>query len=127
MHNSDSRINELRKSIDEIDEIILGLINKRLLFGKEIGNIKRKNNEQVTDKARETAILKRLKDLNKGHLRNDTLDHIFTQIISESREIQQPEKISYLEKGLACMVLCRWKTPMKGRLITRLIFFLNLI
>ena len=96
MHNSDSRINKLRRSIDEIDEKILDLINKRLLFGKEIGNIKRKNNEQVTDKARETAILKRLKDLNKGHLRNDTLDHIFTQIISESREIQQPEKISYL-------------------------------
>jgi len=96
MRNSDSRINELRKSIDEIDEKILDLINKRLLFGKEIGNIKRKNKEQVTDKARETAILKRLKDLNKGHLRNATLDYIFTQIISESREIQQPGKISYL-------------------------------
>lgn len=96
MHNSDSSINELRKSIDEIDEKILNLINKRLLFGKEIGNIKKKNKEQVTDKARETAILKRLKDLNKGHLRNDTLDYIFTQIISESREIQQPRKISYL-------------------------------
>ncbi|HGY12255.1 MAG TPA: prephenate dehydratase, partial [Desulfobacterales bacterium] len=34
--------------------------------------------------------------LNKGHLRNDTLDYIFTQIISEAREIQQPGKISYL-------------------------------
>jgi len=96
MHNSDPRINKLRKSIDEIDEKILDLINQRLLFGKEIGNIKRKNKEQVTDKARETAILKRLKDLNKGYLRNDTLDHIFTQIISESREIQHPGKISYL-------------------------------
>lgn len=96
MHNSDSRINELRKSIDEIDEKILDLINQRLLFGKEIGNIKKKNKEQITDKARETTILKRLKDLNKGYLRNDTLDHIFTQIISESREIQHPGKISYL-------------------------------
>ena len=96
MHNLDPRINELRKSIDEIDEKILDLINQRLLLGKEIGNIKRKNNEQITDKARETAILKRLKDINKGHLRNDTLDHIFTQIISESREVQQPGKISYL-------------------------------
>jgi len=96
MNNSDSNINELRKSIDEIDEKILDLINKRLLLGKEIGNIKRINKEQVTDKAREISILKRLNDLNKGDLRNDTLDYIFTQIISESREIQQPGKISYL-------------------------------
>jgi len=96
MNNSDSNINELRKSIDEIDEKILDLINQRLLLGKEIGNIKRKNKQQVTDKAREISILKRLNDINKGDLRNDTLDYIFTQIISESREIQQPSEISYL-------------------------------
>ena len=89
MRHSDSRINELRKSIDEIDEKILDLINQRLRLGKEIGNIKRKNKEQVINKAREEAILKRLKELNKGHLRNNTLDYIFTQIISESRQIQQ--------------------------------------
>jgi chorismate mutase / prephenate dehydratase len=96
VNHSDSHIDELRKSIDKIDEKILDLINKRLLLGKEIGNIKRNNKEQVTDKAREISILKRLKDLNKGDLRNDTLDYIFTQIISESREIQRPSKISYL-------------------------------
>ena len=88
MCHSDSRINELRKSIDEIDEKILDLINQRLLLGKEIGNIKRNNKEQVMDKAREISILKRLKYINKGDLRDDTLDSIFTQIISESRQIQ---------------------------------------
>ncbi|MDY6792453.1 MAG: prephenate dehydratase [Thermodesulfobacteriota bacterium] len=96
MRHADSHINELRKSIDEIDEKILDLINQRLLLGKEIGAIKRKNNEPVTDKAREMAIITRLKEINQGHLRNDTLEHIFTQIIAESREIQQPQKISYL-------------------------------
>ena len=89
MGNSDSSINKLRKSIDEIDEKILDLINQRLVLGKEIGNIKRKNEKQVINKAREEAILKRLKELNKGHLHNNTLDNIFTQIISESRQLQQ--------------------------------------
>ena len=89
MRHSDSRINELRKSIDEIDEKILDLINQRLRLGKEIGNIKRKNEKQVINKAREEAILKRIKELNKGHLRNNTIDYIFTQIIYESRQIQQ--------------------------------------
>ncbi|MCP4373685.1 MAG: hypothetical protein GY797_37130 [Deltaproteobacteria bacterium] len=89
MRHSDSQINKLRKSIDEIDEKILDLINQRLLLGREIGNIKRKNKEQIINKAREEAILKRLKELNKGHLRNNTLNYIFTQIISESRQIQQ--------------------------------------
>jgi len=96
MSDSDYRITELRKAIDDIDEKTLDLINQRLVLGKEIGNIKRENKEPITDKAREATILKRLKDLNQGYLRNDTLDHIFTQIIAESREIQQPGKISFL-------------------------------
>lgn len=96
MNDSYDRITELRNAIDEIDEKTLNLINQRLALGKAIGNIKRKNNEPITDKAREASILKRLKDLNQGDLRNDTLDHIFTQIISESREIQQPGRISVL-------------------------------
>jgi len=95
-HQADSDINELRKSIDEIDEKILDLINQRLLLGKKIGNITRNNKEQVTDRAREISILKRPKNLNNGYLRNNTLDYIFTQIISEAREIQQPGRISYL-------------------------------
>ena len=161
MTHSDPHINELRQSIDEIDEKILDLINQRLMFGKKIGNIKRKNKEQITDKAREATILNKLKDINKGDLRNETLEYIFTQIISESRELQRPSKISYLgpkatfthiaainhfghsvnfvphpaiydvfsdvEKEPANMVLYRWKTPMKGRLIIHSIFFLNLI
>jgi chorismate mutase/prephenate dehydratase len=96
MHQTDPHIDELRQSIDQIDEKILDLINKRLTLAKKIGSIKRKKREQVTDKIRELSILERLKDINQGHLRNDTLDYIFTQIISESREFQQPNKISYL-------------------------------
>ncbi|MBT8358153.1 MAG: prephenate dehydratase [Deltaproteobacteria bacterium] len=96
MNYSDSLIDELRQSIDHIDENILDLINQRLVIAKQIGTIKKKKKEKVTDKIRELSVLERLKKINQGDLRNDTLDYIFTQIISESREIQQPSKISYL-------------------------------
>ena len=94
--DSTSKIDTLRKSIDDIDDNILDLINRRLLLAKEIGRIKELNNEPILDSARETTIIKRLSSLNKGHLSNNALHHIFTEIIAASREIQKPQLVTYL-------------------------------
>lgn len=94
--DSTSKISSLRKSINDIDDNILDLINRRLLLAKEIGQIKKLNNEPILDSARETTIIKRLLSLNKGHLSNNALHHIFTEIIAASREIQKPQIVTYL-------------------------------
>ncbi|MCJ7617604.1 MAG: prephenate dehydratase [Desulfobacterales bacterium] len=94
--DSTSKISSLRNSINDIDDNILDLINRRLLLAKEIGQIKELNNEPILDSARETTIIKRLSSLNKGHLSNNALHHIFTEIIAASREIQKPQIVTYL-------------------------------
>lgn len=94
--DSTSKISSLRNSINDIDDNILDLINRRLLLAKEIGQIKELNNEPILDSARETTIIKRLSSLNKGHLSNNALHHIFTEIIAASREIQKPQLVTYL-------------------------------
>ena len=94
--DSTSKISSLRNSINNIDDNILNLINRRLLLAKEIGQIKELNNEPILDSARETTIIKRLSSLNKGHLSNNALHHIFTEIIAASREIQKPQLVTYL-------------------------------
>ena len=94
--SKDSRILEKRKAIDEIDLKILELINQRLLHAREIGRVKDEKDGQVLDNQREIEIRNRLISLNKGPVRNDTIIQIFRDIISESREIQRPQKVSYL-------------------------------
>lgn len=95
-NTSGSSMDTLRNSIDEIDENVLDLINRRLLLAKEIGRIKEQSGNQVVDRAREIAIVKRLLTLNKGLLTKKALHHIFTEIIAASREIQSPEIVTYL-------------------------------
>ena len=92
----DSNIDLLRVSIDEIDEKILNLINKRLLLAKQIGVIKKQKGEKVLDPARESNIINRLLSLNKGPLSKNALHHIFAEIIASSREVQKKEIVTYL-------------------------------
>lgn len=89
-------IDILRNSIDEIDEKIVSLFNKRLMVAKEIGELKELNNDQVQDIERENSLLKGLEKLNKGPLKNSTLNHIYKEIIAASREIQSPQLVAYL-------------------------------
>jgi len=95
-NQTDRKISELRLSINEIDESILNLINKRLLIAKEIGAVKKEKGSFVYDKSRENQVMQRLNAINKGPFKRQALHQIFTDIISACREIQTPTKISYL-------------------------------
>jgi len=92
----DPEINEYRKKIDEVDAKILDLINERLLYGQNIGSIKKKMGAKVLDRSRETAIMGRLAAMNKGPLSDNVVQHIFQIIMAASRDIQKPTMISYL-------------------------------
>ena len=69
-------ISQKRAEIDEIDENILELINQRLLKAKDIGTQKAKDGKRVFDSARESAVIKRLQELNKGPLSSRALRRI---------------------------------------------------
>ena len=89
-------IKELRKSIDKIDDEILELISRRLLCVKEIGEIKKEKGDPILDISREKKILDRLLSKNEGELNDRSLQYIFKEIIAASRELQSPQRITYL-------------------------------
>ncbi len=93
---SDALIAKLRMSIDEIDEKILDLINRRLRFAEEIGKVKEQNGSQILDISREGKILQQLILLNKGPLNRSALTCIFKEIFAVSRQIQKPLCVAYL-------------------------------
>lgn len=96
---SDKKIMELRKSIDTIDDEILHLINQRLVIARNIGQIKSKMGAQVVDPERESSLIQRLNALNRGLLSKENLYHIFREIITVSRDIQEPQLSDFLGPG----------------------------
>lgn len=79
-----------RREIDQIDEKLLDLINKRFSIAKEIGKIKDHANTEVIDTTRESHVIQRLFSLNQdGLLPQKALFQILTAIFAASRSIQQ--------------------------------------
>ena len=85
----------LRKEIDEIDNEILMLLNKRAVTVIEIAHIKRNEKTKFYSPEREREILERLTNLNKGPFPNDTLKVIYREILSASLSLEEPLKVAY--------------------------------
>ena len=79
----------LRLAIDEIDDKIMDLINRRLLLARQIGAAKKQGGIQITDHKREKEIIDRLMKKNNGPLDGDGLHRIFTAIMAEGRSVQK--------------------------------------
>ena len=90
-HSPSASISVLRLAIDEIDEKIMDLINRRLLLAKQIGNIKKKGGIQIADRQREKEILDRLLKKNNVPVSDRGLRNIFSTIMIEGRNVQGPE------------------------------------
>jgi len=89
-------LNKYRKQIDDIDDEILKLLNKRMIAVKTIGDLKQTTGSAIYRPEREREILDRLKALNDGYLNDDAIDAIFQEIFAVSRNIELPENIAYL-------------------------------
>jgi chorismate mutase-like protein len=82
-------IADWRIQIDEIDEQILQLLNRRAVCALGIGEIKKQTNMRIHDPEREKSIMKRLTALNDGPLTNDGVRRVFERIIDESRKLEK--------------------------------------
>ena len=88
-------LERLRKEIDEIDNEILRIFNKRAMTVIEIAHIKRNEKTKFYSPEREREILERLTTLNKGPFPNDTLKVIYREILSASLSLEEPLKVAY--------------------------------
>jgi chorismate mutase len=89
--NSNADISALRRAIDEIDDAILDLVNRRLGLAQQIGGAKKKGGIQITDNRREIEIMNRLTKTNNGPLEASGLRRIFAAIMAEGRSIQKKQ------------------------------------
>jgi chorismate mutase len=82
-------LDELRLSIDAVDQSILKLLHERVRLVMAVGEYKRERDMPVYDPARERALLERLTKAAEPPLDEQTVRRIFERIIDESRRIEQ--------------------------------------
>ena len=83
------KLNKYRVEIEQIDEHIISLFEKRMELSKEIGTYKKENNLPITDLNREQELIKKnLNKLNNKELEKYYLD-LLNKIIELSKEYQK--------------------------------------
>lgn len=82
------KIDDWRIRIDELNEELIALLNKRASFATEIGKIKKELGLPVLDQAREDAVLEKVGSMTKGPLSSDSIKEIFRTIMAETRKVE---------------------------------------
>jgi chorismate mutase len=82
-------ISDWRKKIDELDEQIVMLINRRAEAAKAIGELKHGAELPVYEPGREQAVFNHVKAVNPGPLDDSELMHVYERIIDVMRTLQR--------------------------------------
>ncbi|NQX57817.1 bifunctional 3-deoxy-7-phosphoheptulonate synthase/chorismate mutase [Paenibacillus qinlingensis] len=84
-----TKLDDLRNRIDEINENLLELLSERARITQEIGQEKEKQGVPKFDPLREKKMLDALVARNTGPFDDDTIRHLFKQIFQASLTLQQ--------------------------------------
>lgn len=84
---------KLRNGIDAIDAELLRLLNERAKLAQAVGHIK---DGQIYRAEREAQVLRRLCAENPGPLKPENIEHLFREIMSACRDLEQHLRIAYL-------------------------------
>ena len=91
---SDTRIAELRREIDALDDQILAVANRRAALAREIGALK--GGAPAYRPEREAEILRRMAGANPGPLPAEAVSGIFRAVISACRGMETTTRVAYL-------------------------------
>jgi len=89
-------LDELRGKIDALDMEIVRLLNERARVTREIGAIKLASNSPIYIPGREEEVYRRVSELNKGPLRDESVRAVYREIISGCRRTQLDLRVSFL-------------------------------
>jgi len=89
-------LDELRKQIDEVDQELVALLNRRAEIVVEVGRLKNASGSPIYAADREKAVFERVCRANKGPLPNKALVAIYRELMSGSFALERPLRIAYL-------------------------------
>ena len=83
------RLDDLRKRIDRLDEMLVRLLNARAACALEIGRVKQMVGMAVYQPAREADVLAHVQTINPGPLDNGAIKRLFERVIDEARRLER--------------------------------------
>jgi len=89
-------IKKHRAAIDKIDTQIVKLLNRRTKHVLDIGQAKLASGKAIFQPDREQALLRRICKLSDGVLPDESLRHIYREVMSSSIALQKGFKIAFL-------------------------------
>src|SRR5208283_2134046 len=96
MVSNNMDLSHLRKKIDQLDARIIRLLNDRAAITLSIGKEKIKNKKPIYAPAREQDVLKRIKNLNHGPIKDEAVEAIYREIMSAALSLEKPLRIAYM-------------------------------
>jgi chorismate mutase-like protein len=83
-------LDDLRRDIDRVDEVLVRLLNERARCVCEIGRLKREQGIQIYQPDREKDVLRHVREVaSEGPLGPDAIGRLFERIIDEARTLER--------------------------------------
>jgi len=82
-------IEDWRDAIDNIDEQLVALLNKRADCAIAVGRVKRERGLEIYQPDREQQVIRHVNSVNKGPLDSAAIKRLFERIIDESRRVER--------------------------------------
>jgi len=84
-----SRLDDLRREIDAIDERLVKLLSERAACALQIGHEKKLAGMEVYQPSREADVLNHVQRINRGPLDDAAMKRLFERIIDEARRLER--------------------------------------
>jgi chorismate mutase-like protein len=83
-------LDDLRRDIDRVDEVLVRLLNERARCVCEIGRLKKEQGVEIYQPDREKDVLRHVRDVAcEGPLGPDAIGRLFERIIDEARMLER--------------------------------------
>ncbi len=92
-------IADWRKKIDEIDQQLVEMLNRRAQAAQEIGRLKRQAEMPIYEPDRERIVLAQVQEANRGPLQHRHLIQIYERIMDVMRNVQKEEIVEPENEG----------------------------
>ena len=83
------QLDDLRKKIDALDEMLVRLLNARAACALEIGRVKKQIGLAIYQPSREAEVLGHVQQLNPGPLDDGAIRRLFERVIEEARRLER--------------------------------------
>jgi chorismate mutase len=84
-----SRLDDLRRRIDEIDEQLVRLLSARAQCALEVGREKKAASMEIYQPSREAEVLNHVQAVNPGPLDDGAIRRLFERVIDEARRLER--------------------------------------